>query len=375
MTMSTEGIIKSKGIYLLVKATRDGKPVVLKALKEAYRDKSPFRTLLRKEYDRCGTLDNPHLVSYLDFTDRPDHGKCIVMEHVDGRPLSQYLQEEHTAEEKLDIVRQICDGLAYLHGKNIMHRNLKASNVLVSRNGDAVRLIDPRLPFADDLHVAYSSRAHIAPEQKDGTVAIDGRADIFSLGVLMKSLALPAPYAPIIEKCTAYSRGDRYIDVDSLLAAIDGVGHASSSRKPWAVAAVAAAVIAAAAVVIGRGHGDADAQQPAANPAATETATTQQPAADTPAPTEAQPAPAGSATADLAFLMAVRQQMFKDIDKMFDPYLTGQKTNRRALNRQITKYYRGLLRTFGPIDDAQRAAYDKTFGDYVARKRQLLPAE
>lgn len=372
--MNTEGTIHSKGIYCLVKATRDGKPVILKGLKKDYRDKPSFQTLLKKEYERQTTLDNAHLAKYLDLTDVEGYGKCIVMEHIDGRNLTAWLQENHTTDEKLDIIRQVCDALACLHAKNVMHRNLKASNILVTRSGDQVKVIDIRPPFADDLHVGYSSMVHIAPEQKDGTVAIDGRADIFSLGVVMREMALPAEYTPIIEKCASYSRGDRYMDVADLLADLDNAGHASPARKPWIVGAIAVLAIAAVILIIGRvrsGSGTTG------QPAATETATTdrdttqQQPAAKAGPQDGAQPA--SSPDTDLAFLDNVKNQMFIDIDKMFEPYLTGQKTDRKALNRQVARYYKGLLRTFGPLTDDQRAAYDKVFGDYVAQKRQQLP--
>lgn len=384
--MDKEGIIKSKGIYTIVKASREGKPVILKGLKKEWRDKSQFHTLLKKEYDRCHPFDHPNIVKYIDFTTTDDYGPCIVEEYVDGRSLSDYLKEDHSVDEKLAILHQICDALGYLHETNTMHRNLKASNILVSRSGDQVKVIDMRPPFADDLHVGYSSMVHIAPEQKDGTVAIDGRADIFSLGVVMKDFDLPDQYSPIIEKCTSFSRGDRYMDAAEVAEALDSAGTVVSSRKPWIIGIIAVVMVIVAVLLFGR-HSVSDGQQAndsiateqpqqeAAQPVMPQTSESAQPAAQSRQAQSATASPSDGVAqgADLTFLNNAKEQMYKDIDNMFAPYLTGQKTNRKALNRQVTKYYRGLLRTFGKIDDAQRAAYDKTFGDYVAQKRRQLP--
>ena len=121
---------------------------------------------------------------------------------------------------------------------------MKASNVLIAKQGDEVKIIDFRMPFADDLYVGYSSMAHVSPEQKDGTVAIDARADVYSLGVLMKQMGLPEDYNGLIEKCCSYNRGDRYMDMDSMVADLDGGSGSGYSTKRMAVfAAVVVAVI------------------------------------------------------------------------------------------------------------------------------------
>ena len=187
--METGNVIKSKGIYLYVKATRDGAPVMLKALKSEYKDKSQFQTLLRKEFETVSKLDHANIAKETQLIDDPQYGKAIVVEFVDGRSLNAYLAENHSVEEKLNIIRQIASAIGYANERNIQHRNLKASNVLIAKQGDEVKIIDFRMPFADDLHVGYSSMAHVSPEQKDGTVAIDARADVYSLGVLMKQMS------------------------------------------------------------------------------------------------------------------------------------------------------------------------------------------
>ncbi|MGI6224233.1 MAG: serine/threonine protein kinase [Prevotella sp.] len=377
--METGNVIKSKGIYLYVKATRDGAPVMLKALKSEYRDKSQFQTLLRKEFETVSKFDHANIVKETELIDDPQYGKAIVEEYVDGRSLNDYLAENHSVDEKLNIIRQIATALGYANEKNVQHRNLKASNVLIAKQGDQVKVIDFRMPFADDLHVGYSSMVHVSPEQKDGTVAIDSRADVYSMGVLMKQMGLPEEYQRVIDKCCSYNRGDRYMDMDSLMADLDGGSGSGSSKKRlllWATIVVL--LIVAALAFFTLQNKDSDQQQPAAQEQTDSTATQheqqpQQVATDTaqtvaPAPTDnATAAPDGSKFND-----QVKQQMYSDMDKMYQPYLDGTATDKRALRKQITRYYRGLQRSLSPMSNEEQAAFDQAFIDYKNQKEAAM---
>ena len=377
--METGNVIKSKGIYLYVKATRDGAPVMLKALKSEYKDKSQFQTLLRKEFETVSKLDHANIAKETQLIDDPQYGKAIVVEFVDGRSLNAYLAENHSAEEKLNIIRQIASAIGYANERNIQHRNLKASNVLIAKQGDEVKIIDFRMPFADDLHVGYSSMAHVSPEQKDGTVAIDARADVYSLGVLMKQMGLPEDYNGLIEKCCSYNRGDRYMDMDSMVADLDGgSGSGPSTKRMATLAAVVVVLIVVVVTFFALQHKSAE-RQTATQEQTDSTATQQdqqtaQPqSADTAQPAVA-PAPADSdaAATGAKFNDQVKQQMYADMDKMYQPYLDGTATDKRALKKQIGRYYKGLQKSLSPMSNEEQAAFDQAFIEYKMQKEAAI---
>lgn len=378
--METGNVIKSKGIYLYVKATRDGAPVMLKALKSEYKDKSQFQTLLRKEFETVSKLDHANIAKETQLIDDPQYGKAIVVEFVDGRPLNAYLAENHSVEEKLNIIRQIASAIGYANERNIQHRNLKASNFLIAKQGDEVKVIDFRMPFADDLHVGYSSMAHVSPEQKDGTVAIDARADVYSLGVLMKQMGLPEDYNGLIEKCCSYNRGDRYMDMDSMVADLDGgSGSGPSTKRMATLAAVVVVLIVVVVAFFALQHKSAERQT--ATQEQTDSMATQQDqqaaqpqSADT-AQQSVATAPAGSdaaAATGAKFNDQVKQQMFADMDKMYQPYLDGTATDKRALKKQIGRYYKGLQKSLSPMSNEEQAAFDQAFIEYKKQKEAAI---
>lgn len=378
--METGNVIKSKGIYLYVKATRDGAPVMLKALKSEYKDKSQFQTLLRKEFETVSKLDHANIAKETQLIDDPQYGKAIVVEFVDGRPLNAYLAENHSVEEKLNIIRQIASAIGYANERNIQHRNLKASNVLIAKQGDEVKIIDFRMPFADDLHVGYSSMAHVSPEQKDGTVAIDARADVYSLGVLMKQMGLPEDYNGLIEKCCSYNRGDRYMDMDSMVADLDGgSGSGPSTKRMATLAAVVVVLIVVVVAFFALQHKSAE-RQTATQEQTDSTATQQdqqaaQPQSADTAQQSVATAPAGSdaaAATGAKFNDQVKQQMFADMDRMYQPYLDGTATDKRALKKQIGRYYKGLQKSLSPMSNEEQAAFDQAFIEYKMQKEAAI---
>ena len=378
--METGEVIKSKGIYLFVKTTRDGATVMLKALKSEYKDKSQYQTLLRKEFETVSKLDHANIVKEIELIDDPKYGKAIVEEFVDGRSLSDYLKENHSVEEKLNIVRQIASAVCYANQRNIQHRNLKASNVLIAKQGDQVKVIDFRMPFSDDLHVGYSSMVHVSPELKDGTVAIDARADVYSLGVLMKQMGLPEDYNGLIEKCCSYNRGDRYMDMDSMVADLDGgSGSGPSTKRMATLAAVVVVLIVVVVAFFALQHKSAERQTATQE----QTDSTAQSPTDTTAQQQAQSAdttqpatPVDSSTealpADSKFNDQVKQQMYADLDKMYQPYVEGTSTNKMALKKQVGRYYKGLQKALSPMSDAEQQAFDQAFITYKKQKDAMV---
>ena len=116
------------------------------------------------------------------------------MEFVDGVNLRQLLQTHRlTPRETLGIVPQICEALEYAHGEGIVHRDIKPENILMDQKG-RVKVADFGLsklvePGPTDVQLTQSNQVlgtmhYMAPEQLEKPLAVDQRADIYSLGVV-----------------------------------------------------------------------------------------------------------------------------------------------------------------------------------------------
>ena len=183
----------------------------------------------------------------------------IVREHAEGVPLDRYAREHGLSEgEIVRICLQICDILAYLHhrGEPIIHRDIKPQNVVVRPDGK-VALIDFDIARVyregNDTDTRFFGTLAYAPPEQYGFSQTDARADIYSLGVLLrylitgsprenKNVRVSKPLDKIIRKCTAFSPNDRYSDVLQVKRALD---HANPSyqRKLRAGGAIAAVLV------------------------------------------------------------------------------------------------------------------------------------
>lgn len=374
----------------MMRASKDGKPVLLIGLKEAYQEKPQYQKALRTVYDRCHDIDHPHLMKMLGFEAVGSYGNCIVNDFEEARTLADYYKENHSAEEKHDIVLQIAEALAYLHQNNIVHGALNPYMVYVTKNGDQVKIVNFRGRNSDDLLDSSKTSRYVAPEAEDGTVALDGRADIYALGMIMKDLNLGMEYSEVVQRCTGFGRSERYLDVDAFLSDFDhrhSGGGSSVSSRYIIIAAVVLLIIAA--VVWFVTNKDDDSQQPA-EPAATEQpaqtvdSLSQQDAssADAQQPQQ-QPEQTQSAqqdyTGDMAFMNDLMPQVQKDLDGIYDKQLASATTPeavaaaRKVITQKVKNYYKGVRKArLQGMSQAQKDAFDKAFGEYVAQKNQQL---
>ena len=195
--------ISSGGFNILLRAKRDGRWWVLKALAPSVRQNSIHQSLLSKEYSILSRLSHPGVVEAEGMEEVGDYGECIVMEWIDGVTLEEWLAQPHKCSERRYVARQLFAVLEYVHSQQIVHRDLKPSNIMVTRSGSTVKLIDFGLSDADSyavLKMPAGTDGYVSPEQKQESVT-DVRNDIYSLGVILQEMNLGCAYRIAAKRC------------------------------------------------------------------------------------------------------------------------------------------------------------------------------
>ena len=214
--------IETKGYSSLYTGTYLGKKHILKGLKPEYKNKQFYENLLKKEFEISHPLDHPNIVKTIDFKHIPDLGNCIMMEYIDGLTLTQTLTKTQTKGFYDKIFNELLDAMSYFHSKQIIHRDLKPSNILITNNGNNVKIIDFGLSDTDDyliLKQAAGTKKYAAPEQLIPNNPIDCRADIYSLGIILRN-NFPKSYRKIADKCAHQDREKRYSSANEIRKAL-----------------------------------------------------------------------------------------------------------------------------------------------------------
>lgn len=149
------------------------------------------------EAQAAGGLSHPNLITLHDMGREGDLA-FMAMELLHGVELRDLMQRERIAlPQALDFARQIVTGMAYAHARGVVHRDLKPANIMVLEGG-RVKIMDfgiARVATSQvktQTGIVLGSPKYMAPEQFAGT-AIDHRADIFAMGVLLYELVLGFP--------------------------------------------------------------------------------------------------------------------------------------------------------------------------------------
>lgn len=211
--------LTSRGFNKIYKAKRYGKWHILKGLKEPFCNDETYRNWLQKEFELCVNLNHPNIVTVMTLEDVPELGPCIVMEYVDGVTLDVFLQTSPPAATLSKILSEILSAMQYYHSRQIIHRDLKPSNILITRNGNNVKIIDFGFADADfyaQLKQPAGTLSYAAPEQLTEGADIDCRADLYAFGKILE-YHFPRQYRYLARRCTQKQPFQRPANANAVL--------------------------------------------------------------------------------------------------------------------------------------------------------------
>ena len=229
-----------------------GRCVAIKVLKPEFCEDMNFVTKFRTEAQSAAGLEHPNIVNIYDVGSQ-DGFYYIIMEYVQGITLKTYIEKKGRLnyKETLSIAIQVGRGIQAAHAKNIIHRDIKPQNIIISNDGK-VKVTDFGIARAVSEHTIHSDvmgSVHYASPEQARNGYVSNRSDIYSLGIVMYEMVTgrvpydgdstvavaikhlqdemvpPSEYAPdvpislekIILKCTQKSADRRYDSMESLL--------------------------------------------------------------------------------------------------------------------------------------------------------------
>jgi hypothetical protein len=159
-----------------------------------------FAARFKMEARAMARLKHPGIVTVHDFGQTADGLLFFVMEYVAGMDVQAMLTHEGKLQpgNAVSIAAHVCEALSYAHEQGIVHRDIKPANVIVGYDGH-VRVADfglakildvahpARLPHSD---LVMGTPAYLAPEARTAGTAIDGRADVYAVGVMLAHMLI-----------------------------------------------------------------------------------------------------------------------------------------------------------------------------------------
>ena len=164
-------------------AKRYGKRYLLKAISPEYQSLTDIRLLQEKEFSLGISLNHSNIAETYSLEEVPEIGRCIVMEYVDGMTLAQWLNSSLTRAQRERVLAQLLEAMEYIHGLQLVHNDLKSSNILITHNGQNVKLIDFGLSDTDSTSETNNASTDI------------------QLFASILTLLFPKRYRPIARAC------------------------------------------------------------------------------------------------------------------------------------------------------------------------------
>ena len=216
-TLETQGA----GYAVLYSVVSGRRRLLLKAAKTENGKTAENLMRLQREYQLMELLvGNEHVVNLIGWRNDEKVGPCIVMEYVDGTALDAFLASHPSIKERKRILNELLDAVDSLHTRQIIHNDLKPNNILITRVGHHVKLID--FGYADcDVQIdkATGGTLGYASPELSQQQTLNCSSDIYSLGFIIKALS-PYRYKLITTRCLRKNPQKRYAHVAEIRKAI-----------------------------------------------------------------------------------------------------------------------------------------------------------
>ena len=201
------------GVVFLARDIALHRLVAIKVLREEFANSNEHRERFRREARMTARLSHPNIVPVHTFGEEGEF-VYIVMKYVHGESLAERLRTEQRlpTEDARRILHELALALDSAHREGVVHRDLKAENIVIERSTGRPMLTDFGValqrsldPVRSESSRAFGTPHYMSPEQAAGELDIDGRSDLYSLGVLgYVMLAGELPFdAPTFEALAA----------------------------------------------------------------------------------------------------------------------------------------------------------------------------
>jgi len=262
------------------------RPVALKFLKRASTDDGAARQRFLREARATSALSHPGLVAVHDVLELDDGSLCMVMDLMRGESLGDKLTREGALwlPEVARIMARACAAVAAAHAVGVVHRDLKPDNIFLaadSEGGTTVKVLDfgiaklaarpddaPVSTRTTDANTVVGTPLYMAPEQLFGDKALDHRADLWAIGVILyealtgapptkadtvgqvvrlvargellplgaRAPNLPQPIIALVDRLLRYDRNERPNDLQEVIATLSAYAEAPSGQLPQVAA-------------------------------------------------------------------------------------------------------------------------------------------
>jgi serine/threonine-protein kinase len=277
-----ESVVGAGGMGVVVAArhVQLGQAVAIKVLtpplEEDRKDEAVARFL--QEAQAAAKLDSDHVVKIHDVGQLDNGMPFMVMELLSGTDLGTLLDREGAMTEAhaVDYVLQACAGIAEAHRRGVVHRDLKPSNLFVTERSDGLPLLkvldfgiskqlsdplsDQAAPVLTNTRTLMGSPNYMSPEQIRDSRSVDGRTDVWAMGIILQELLTDAPVfhgesfpavcaaivadqpmpvrtlrpnvsqqlEAVLDRCLQKDPKRRFQSIDELVAALSGVAQRMS---------------------------------------------------------------------------------------------------------------------------------------------------
>ncbi len=175
-----------EGVHMLL-----GRRVAIKQLNPILEQQAGVKERLRNEAVALSKLKHPHIVAIYDYVEC-ELGTFIIEEVIKGTPLNEYIKNESgpiPEAKAIKMMLQMLDSVGYMHSKNIIHRDIKPGNFVITPDGEIKMLdfgialmLDANAPHITQPGTKVGTALYMSPQQVKGQT-LDRRTDIYSLGI------------------------------------------------------------------------------------------------------------------------------------------------------------------------------------------------